>query len=103
MRPTYSRPEPHPPRGRARAEGEGPLKIHGGSATSAPRLRIDLPFGLGGFSMGDSPMNEMALQFTPVVSPVDHMEIWKASSNAFSLVITYTTISCPGCHGRRIS
>src|SRR5258705_7599297 len=35
-----------------------------GSATSAPRLRIDLPFGLGGFSMADSPMNGMALQFS---------------------------------------
>jgi len=74
-----------------------------GSATSAPRLRIDLPFGLGGFSMADSPMNGMALQFSRVVFAVEDMEIWNASSNGFSFVISYESSAGPGFHGRSIS
>ena len=45
-------------------------------------------------------MNGMALQFSRVVSPVSDMEIWNASSNGFSFVISYESSSGPGFHGR---
>ncbi len=48
-------------------------------------------------------MNGMALQFSRVVSPVEDMEIWNASSNGFSFVISYESSSGPGFHGRSIS
>ena len=48
-------------------------------------------------------MNGMALQFSRVVSPVSDMEIWNASSNGFSFVISYESSSGPGFHGRSIS
>jgi hypothetical protein len=38
------------------------------------------------------------MQFTRVVSPED-MEIWKASSDGFSFVISYESRSGPGFHG----
>ena len=40
------------------------------------------------------------MQFIRVVSPVEDMEIWNASSNAFSFVINYESRSGPGFHGR---
>jgi hypothetical protein len=40
------------------------------------------------------------MQFTRVVSPVADMEIWNASSNGFSFVISYESRSGPGLHGR---
>jgi hypothetical protein len=42
----------------------------------------------------------MAMQFTRVVSPVEDMEIWNASSDGFSFVINYESRSGPGFHGR---
>jgi hypothetical protein len=42
----------------------------------------------------------MAMQFTRVVSPVEDMEIWNASNNGFSFVISYESRSGPGFHGR---
>ena len=42
----------------------------------------------------------MALEFSRVVSPIAHMEIWNASSNAASFVIRYGSSSGPGFHGR---
>jgi hypothetical protein len=42
----------------------------------------------------------MAMQFTRVVSPVEDMEIWNASSDRFSFVISYESRSGPGFHGR---
>ena len=42
----------------------------------------------------------MAMQFTRVVSPLEDMEIWNASSNGFSFVISYESRSGPGLHGR---
>lgn len=39
------------------------------------------------------------MQFTRVVSPVD-LEVWNASSNGFSFVISYESRSGPGFHGR---
>jgi hypothetical protein len=42
----------------------------------------------------------MAMQFTRVVSPLEDMEIWNASSNAFSFVISYESRSGSGFHGR---
>jgi hypothetical protein len=45
-------------------------------------------------------MNAMALQFSRVVSPVEEMEIWNASSNGFSFVISYESHSGRGFHGR---
>jgi hypothetical protein len=40
------------------------------------------------------------MQFTRVVSPVEDMEVWNASSNGFSFVISYESRSGPGFHGR---
>jgi hypothetical protein len=40
----------------------------------------------------------MAMQFTRVVSPVEDMEIWNASSDG-SFVISYESRSGPGFHG----
>jgi hypothetical protein len=48
-------------------------------------------------------MNGMALQFSRVVSPVEDMEVWNASSDGFSFVISYENSSGPGFHGRSIS
>jgi hypothetical protein len=39
------------------------------------------------------------MQFIRVVSPVEDMEIWNASSNGFSFVISYESRSGPGFHG----
>jgi hypothetical protein len=44
-------------------------------------------------------MNGVALQFSRVVSPVDEMEIWNASSDGFSFVISYESRSGIGFHG----
>ena len=41
----------------------------------------------------------MAMQFTRVVSPVEDMEIWNASSDGLC-VIDYESCSGPGFHGR---
>jgi hypothetical protein len=40
------------------------------------------------------------MQFTRVISAIEEMEIWNASSNAFSFVISYESRSGPGFHGR---
>ncbi len=40
------------------------------------------------------------MQFTPVVGPVEALEIWSASSDGFSFVISYESRSGPGFHGR---
>jgi hypothetical protein len=42
----------------------------------------------------------MALEISRVVSPISHMEIWNASSNAASFVIRYGSSSGAGLHGR---
>ena len=42
----------------------------------------------------------MAMQFFRVISPVEDMEIWNASGNGFSFVISYESRSGPGFHGR---
>jgi hypothetical protein len=42
----------------------------------------------------------MVMQFTRVVSPVEDMEIWNASNNGLSFVISYESRSGPGFHGR---
>jgi hypothetical protein len=42
----------------------------------------------------------MVMQFTRVVSPIEEMEVWNASSNAVSFVISYESRSGPGFHGR---
>jgi hypothetical protein len=39
------------------------------------------------------------MQFTRVVSPVEDMEIWNASSDGFSFVISYESRGGPGFHG----
>jgi hypothetical protein len=41
----------------------------------------------------------MAMQFTRVVSPVEDMEIWNASSDGFSFVISHESRGGPGFHG----
>jgi hypothetical protein len=40
------------------------------------------------------------MEFTRVVSPIEDMEIWNASSDGFSFVISYESRSGPGFHGR---
>jgi hypothetical protein len=41
----------------------------------------------------------MAMEFTRVISPVEDMEIWSASSDGLSFVISYENRSGPGLHG----
>ena len=40
------------------------------------------------------------MQFARIVSPVEDMEIWNASSSGFSFVISYESRSGLGFHGR---
>ena len=40
------------------------------------------------------------MEFTRVNSPVEDMEIWSASSDGFSFVISYESRSGPGLHGQ---
>jgi hypothetical protein len=40
------------------------------------------------------------MQFTRVVSTVEDMEIWNASGDGFSFVISYESRGGPGFHGR---
>jgi hypothetical protein len=40
------------------------------------------------------------MQFTRVVSPIEDMEVWNASSDGFSFVISYESRSGSGFHGR---
>ena len=40
------------------------------------------------------------MQFTRVVGSVEDLEIWSASSDGFSFVISYESRSGPGFHGR---
>src|SRR5258708_35421529 len=42
----------------------------------------------------------MAMEFSRVISPVKDMEIWNASSDGFSFVISYESRSGPGFHGQ---
>jgi hypothetical protein len=42
----------------------------------------------------------MVMQFTRVLSPIEEMEVWSASSNAVSFVISYESRSGPGFHGQ---
>ena len=55
-------------------------------------------FGWGNHNEG-APGGVMAMQFTRVVSPVKDMEIWNASSDGFSFVISNENRSGPGFHG----
>jgi hypothetical protein len=41
----------------------------------------------------------MALKFSRVISPIEDMEIWSATSNGFSFVISYESRTGPGFHG----
>jgi len=69
----------------------------------APQLCRDsgLAFARAGdFSNWRRPMNGMGMEFARVISPVEDMEIWNASSNGFSFVISYESHSGPGLHGR---
>jgi hypothetical protein len=45
-------------------------------------------------------MTGSSMQFTRVVSTVEDMEIWNASDDGFSFVISYESRSGPGFHGR---
>jgi hypothetical protein len=42
----------------------------------------------------------MALQFSRVINPVEDLQIWNASSNGFSFVISFESRSGTGLHGR---
>ncbi|MEH2569642.1 hypothetical protein [Bradyrhizobium sp. AZCC 2289] len=39
------------------------------------------------------------MEFTRVINPVEDIEIWTASSDGFSFVISYESRSGPGFHG----
>lgn len=39
------------------------------------------------------------MQFSRVINPVEIMEIWNASSDGFSFVISHESRSGPGLHG----
>ena len=41
----------------------------------------------------------MTMEFTRVISHVEDMEIWSATSDGFSFVISYESRSGPGLHG----
>jgi hypothetical protein len=41
----------------------------------------------------------MAMEFSRIISPVEDMEIWNASSGGFSFVISYESRSGSGFHG----
>jgi hypothetical protein len=41
----------------------------------------------------------MVMEFTRVISPAEDMEIWSASSDGFSFVISYESRSGRGLHG----
>ena len=40
------------------------------------------------------------MQFSRVISTVEDLQIWNASSNGFSFVISFESRSGPGLHGR---
>ena len=40
------------------------------------------------------------MQFSRVINPVGDMQIWNASGDGFSFVISYESRSGPGLHGR---
>ena len=39
------------------------------------------------------------MQFSRVITPVEYIQIWNASSDGFSFVISYESRSGPGLHG----
>ena len=39
------------------------------------------------------------MQFSRVITPVEDIQIWNASSNGFSFVISYASRSCSGLQG----
>ena len=40
------------------------------------------------------------MQFSRVKNPIEDMQIWNASSNGFSFVISFASRSGPGLHGK---
>ena len=42
----------------------------------------------------------MSMQFNRVGNPVEDLQIWNASSNDFSFVISHESRNGPGLHGR---
>jgi hypothetical protein len=67
-------------------------------------LRVLIPVGwkglLGGNKDGTRGLLMLPMQFSRVVNPVEDLQIWNASSNGFSFVISHETPSGPGLHGR---
>ena len=41
------------------------------------------------------------MQFSRIVNPIEDLQVWNASSNGFSFVISRDTLSGPGLRGRR--
>ena len=68
----------------------GPFIWLGGITMRAAQSAVGVEDGHGG---------GMAMQFTRVVSPVADMEIWNASGDGFSFVISYESRGGPGFHG----
>ena len=62
--------------------------------------RASAPMSPGAGASRIATVGGMAMQFTRVVSPVEDMEIWNASSDGFSFVIRYESRSGPGFHGQ---
>jgi hypothetical protein len=68
----------------------GPYIWLGAITMRATRARVGVEDGHGG---------GMAMQFARVVSPIEDMEIWNASSDGFSFVISCESRGGPGFHG----
>src|SRR6476646_9231006 len=56
--------------------------------------------GAWGFPEWETSMSGTAMQFVRVISRVEDMEIWNASRNGFSFVISYESHSGPGLQAR---
>jgi hypothetical protein len=67
--------------------------------SSSPSWGRLFGWGPGAVGVEDGHGRKMAMQFTRVVSPVADMEIWNASSDGFSFVISYESRDGLGFHG----
>jgi hypothetical protein len=64
------------------------------AALHFPTQQSAVPFQQGNAYVG------CIMQFSRIISPVEDLQIWNASSNGFSFVISFESRSGPGLHGR---
>ena len=55
---------------------------------------------LGGIRGGAGAVDVLGLQFRRVITPVEDIRMWIATSSGFSFVISHESRSGPGLHGR---